>query len=395
LLQGFGSMEKDALYYPYIRIRSVDWLKRTLLIFPHVVRIVPDGFPTQDDKEIWKFENIEGVWGKPLLQRARLNTHGVRRAQDDLVERLEGYIKSDPNFASKFRRGSFSQGLVGRVAEKILTLRGRSEATEVMIHSGKMTHRLNYFLHRQKLSWRSETPDYQGFIAVHPRIGEAIMSTLAIACAKDTGLDIVTDSGNLHRCLIEQDEKGVFDAWIEGRDQVRSAPARRAKGDRLFELIVFQHCDPNKLTAERIAQLGDDRAAISALRTALNKIAAKIPAMQDEKQFEDRLRAAVYEGLSHWERDKVNMAKVAREIFGFEGLKAAGDSLTKALEHWAPAAAAGAASGTLLGAGPGIAIGLMVHGLTSWGRVRKHSQKSPFRYLTKLEKAGVVFSVSA
>ena len=32
----------DALNYPYIRVRSLDWLKRTLLIFPHVVRMTPE-----------------------------------------------------------------------------------------------------------------------------------------------------------------------------------------------------------------------------------------------------------------------------------------------------------------------------------------------------------------
>jgi hypothetical protein len=28
----------DALNYPYIRVRDLDWLKQTLLIFPHVAR---------------------------------------------------------------------------------------------------------------------------------------------------------------------------------------------------------------------------------------------------------------------------------------------------------------------------------------------------------------------
>jgi hypothetical protein len=31
----------DALNCPYIRVRSIDWLKRTLLIFPHVVQMTP------------------------------------------------------------------------------------------------------------------------------------------------------------------------------------------------------------------------------------------------------------------------------------------------------------------------------------------------------------------
>jgi hypothetical protein len=42
----------DALNYPYIRVRDVDWLKRTLLVFPHVVRMTPGfarGAPADDE----------------------------------------------------------------------------------------------------------------------------------------------------------------------------------------------------------------------------------------------------------------------------------------------------------------------------------------------------------
>jgi hypothetical protein len=35
-----AALDRDSLYYPYIRIRDVNWLKATLLYFPHVRRIV-------------------------------------------------------------------------------------------------------------------------------------------------------------------------------------------------------------------------------------------------------------------------------------------------------------------------------------------------------------------
>ena len=41
----------DALNYPYIRVRDVEWLKRALLVFPHVVRMTPGfarGAPADD-----------------------------------------------------------------------------------------------------------------------------------------------------------------------------------------------------------------------------------------------------------------------------------------------------------------------------------------------------------
>ena len=45
----------DALNYPYIRVRSADWLKRTLLIFPHVVRMTPNNHAPADDPAVEEF----------------------------------------------------------------------------------------------------------------------------------------------------------------------------------------------------------------------------------------------------------------------------------------------------------------------------------------------------
>jgi hypothetical protein len=38
---GIMAVQVDALNYPYIRVRDLDWLKQTLLIFPHVARMTP------------------------------------------------------------------------------------------------------------------------------------------------------------------------------------------------------------------------------------------------------------------------------------------------------------------------------------------------------------------
>ena len=63
--------DMDALNYPYIRVRSVDWLKRTLLIFPHVVRMTPAYHAPADDPEVANFLRMEGRRG-PLLRSAQL-----------------------------------------------------------------------------------------------------------------------------------------------------------------------------------------------------------------------------------------------------------------------------------------------------------------------------------
>lgn len=43
---------KDGLYYPYINVRNVNWLKATLLCFPHLLRMVPQGYLRTDSPEM-------------------------------------------------------------------------------------------------------------------------------------------------------------------------------------------------------------------------------------------------------------------------------------------------------------------------------------------------------
>ena len=63
----------DALNYPYIRVRSIDWLKRTLLLFPHVARVRPARDAPPDDPQIDVFTRIEGSMQLPLLRAVELD----------------------------------------------------------------------------------------------------------------------------------------------------------------------------------------------------------------------------------------------------------------------------------------------------------------------------------
>ena len=53
--------------------------------------------------------------------------------------------------------------------------------------------------------------------------------------------------------------------------------------------------------------------------------------------------------------------------------------------------AAGVASAAVAGAGAGLAVGVVFHGAKTYFRMRKAERDSPYRYLTHLEEAGVVF----
>lgn len=58
--------DRDALYYPYIRIHSQNWLKATLLCFPRVRRILPENFTPFDVPEVKAFTDLRLGPADPL-----------------------------------------------------------------------------------------------------------------------------------------------------------------------------------------------------------------------------------------------------------------------------------------------------------------------------------------
>src|SRR5713101_1427192 len=89
--------ERDALYYPYIHIRDTNWLKRTLLVFPHVVRMLPlnEFVPDDTDDFVIKLCKTKTKNGAPLLRPALLETENVRLAQQKLVKNLQTDLDRD------------------------------------------------------------------------------------------------------------------------------------------------------------------------------------------------------------------------------------------------------------------------------------------------------------
>jgi len=247
--------------------------------------------------------------------------------------------------------------------------------------------------------WNARYGNFSGDTAVHPVIGELIMSTLAMACAQDEGFDVVTDDGRVHHNVIAHDVSGLYKTFLHG--DVGNLQRHKATERKLCELIIFQQCDASKLTPETLVELSKDREAIDAFQAALGRIAEKIPEMQNAEAFEDRLKAGVDDALGAWQLDKLNMSKVSKEMFGRELFRPAEGFVKNLVEKFGPSAigaAGGAASagvsGILVGAAGGFIVALLVHGLTSWSKAAERAQNSPYRYLTQIEKAGVAFTVN-
>jgi hypothetical protein len=78
---------RPALYYPYIHIRSEDWLKATLLCVPVVKRLIPENYDPEDTGDIAPYAKIAGPYGE-LLQRVPAYSVAADQAQQELLRAL-------------------------------------------------------------------------------------------------------------------------------------------------------------------------------------------------------------------------------------------------------------------------------------------------------------------
>jgi hypothetical protein len=85
------ALDRDALYYPYIHVRDVNWLKATLLCFPQVRRIVPKDFSLNDLPEVRPFLEVTGARGEPLV--AAEPAYHYSAAQERLSARLQDALR--------------------------------------------------------------------------------------------------------------------------------------------------------------------------------------------------------------------------------------------------------------------------------------------------------------
>ena len=166
-----NSIERPALYYPYIHIRSEHWLKATLLCAPAVKRIVPEGYTPEDLPSIVKYTEVEGANG-PLLQ----TVPAASRAADDAQRRLLAKIREhEKDIHRKYQRSK------------------APSPDQYWIHDAKFNQELLQYLVEHDLAWQSSDPNGYGhrtWYALHPTLGSAIMTTLGLGIAREQNYDI-------------------------------------------------------------------------------------------------------------------------------------------------------------------------------------------------------------
>src|SRR5262245_33558171 len=87
-MNGAKVVSTGALYYPYIHIHDLNWLRANLLIFPNIRRMLPMNFTSRDSAGVMEFTQW---WGdkEPLLRPADLWSPRSRHAQAALASKLQ------------------------------------------------------------------------------------------------------------------------------------------------------------------------------------------------------------------------------------------------------------------------------------------------------------------
>lgn len=366
------ALDRDALYYPYVHITDVNWLKGTLLCFPGVRRMVPGYYEPNDLPEIKEFCNTAGPRGEPLLTNANLFCAAATAAETDLLEKLKA---NDQFIRSRYSRRKTIQEL-------------GDGANLFRLHDEKIIYQLTKYLKvggkDDCLAWRTEKPEdrplrhYRGeWLGMHPALANAILAIKAIAIAEDNGLDIVTDSESVHHTVISKKPDDIFDELI-GKHTPNPAPTTADVVDDLAEIVLSTNFDVRKLSAKQIAELLADGKDLRQFKNALLPVAASLPEIRDPDERAKRLQTAAAEIGAEWEKYKKKLPWFALEAL-----------LDTSEVKWPELANTMLGGGAAWKIGGGVGLGLAVvsyAGLKVWHGYKKKTS-SPYSYLSKISRA--------
>jgi hypothetical protein len=359
------ALDRDALYYPYIHIHDVNWLKSTLLCFPSVHRILPDayapqGFTSTDSEEIKQFCRTEGARG-PLLQPSKsVHDSAPANAADGLQRRIQA---NEEFFVDKYSQTT----TIGQLG---------NHANQFKLHDSKVSYYLIRYLESKDLAWRG--PDRE-WIIMHPRLGTAVMSVISLAIAKSDGLDIVTPSDRTHYFLSLSDDNQIFTNLLEP-NPASVAPRREDLTDDLAEVVMTTLFDVSRLTPDQIAELQKDGKDLRQFKRAVASIAAQIPDIANPEARWTRLKEASEQVVEEWNAYRKGLPRFLAEALI--------DATEIKPPEWSAGFLAGASAHHVFGLGLGIVIGVLTYSGTKVLRTYRAHRNSPYRYLTRIYKEG-------
>ena len=331
--------------------------------------MVPDSYQVNDGEVATFFAGKQGRLGRSMLGRRDLDDPATEYARGQLLEMLQQDV-SGPGFIDRFSRQAAKDG--GFVDGE----------NAFQIHEYKLGGKLLEFLNAHQLAWEPANP-IRGdahWWAVHPVLGEAIMSTNAVALAQAHDLEIVTSDGPTHQALMGTTASDVYDTLI--RQRVFGRPrSETGKVNDLMRFVIVSAFDLDRISPDEIADLSRQRRDVAALKAAILSEIEDVGAVPDREVWDDVLSIKAKEVVDEW-------AEPASFLSMFTKVDA--DEIAGEIQDTLKAVAAGAVSGAaataLVGALPGLAVGVIfgtVHLAKKW-----HDYKQPYRFLSSLTHKG-------
>jgi hypothetical protein len=290
--------DRDALYYPYLHVQDANWLKATLLCFPKVYRVVPSGLQLQDPPDIVPFCRVNGRRGPLLDQASPWDSPSSITAQERLLAKLDTY--------KDLIRSNYGMEQAGQYA-------GKAGEFSFDVHYLKMLEPLTDFLFREQLV--CETDRGNQWYALHPKLGNAILGTIAIAIAKAKGLAIVTDSRAVHYDVVTADEDQVFEALLE-HEQPGSTPKRQQLAEELAEIIIVNSFNVDRLSAQDIADLSNRREDLQEFKNRLLVVSQTLPDIADPTERFQRLKQEAERLVKDFNKERKSRFWAVAEALG-------------------------------------------------------------------------------
>jgi hypothetical protein len=341
------NIDRAALYYPYIHIRSEYWLKATLLNFPKVYRMVPFGhYVPEDDKNIQPYTQYNNDIKDCLLDNSNTASASAISAQQELLTKLKEHKK------------------------RLTTYRKRTGMDRYYIHDEKLDDEFKDYLLSNKLAWPdkdSQAKGHRNWLGLHPKLGSAVMSTLAIAIAAGSGRDIVTNSNADHETLISTNTDDIIDRLL-GIKTRPNKPEGHDTQNQLGQLVITRSINLNALTIDDIIELKANNQDFRSFRHLLLEHANDIGNIADPSEREKRLTERAKELVQAWHDYKNKLPRrIARTLFTAAGISA------PAIPGAVPLAAAAT-----------ITVGFIAYKTRKIYKEYQDSTTSPYRYLSTI-----------
>ncbi len=371
---------RPCLLYPHMRFPSVDWLKEALLTFRQVRRIFPGG-PFDEsfldaDQEVQRLHSVDVPGLGPMILNESVDEAWPEQAQHRLFE----WLQSKPSVL--LRQFEVSQ-----------TIAEYGTANAFHMNQGKFANEMLSWLTARDLAWEADEPlaaadmlNYPPVYAVHPRLGEAIMSVMAIAIAERKQLNIVTTHARVHRALLTRREADVFQSlatkeeWPEGE-----LPASPDISTDAAQLVIQKYLDLSWVSLADVAAIVRDGNDFQRFRVRLQQLASEVglSAVPDRVEQAKQVAALADAARKEWETYRKGLGSFGKMFVA----TAVDEKAEAAIASVAPAALGYATLG-LASVGVGLAVGALT---VTWKTVRgfaKRRESDPYRYLSQLTKHG-------